>query len=313
MKFLFNILYALFITIGFSQDSKLGIPLSFDNDLRDDFRILEMENVDIEALLAEDQNSPSNIPFRFGYPIQKNIDVIKEGTWEQTSDGSSVLRLKIASNGAYSIRTIFSIFKMTDNAELYIYNESHENLFGAYTSLNNQDDFRFSTPLVTGDTMIIELNLDPDSNELPELYVDTVVHDYKDFYSFINRERACGANVACSEADPYEDQVNSVAYIEMGWSICSGGMVNNLRQDLTPYFLTADHCYSGSPSSYRFYFDYKTSSCSGSNASTGSSVYGAQLKSRSYDMDTDYMLLRLTGSIPSSSNIPVVATNVLID
>ena len=303
MKILYTILYVSCLAITFSQEFKSGIPLSFKNDLRDDFRLLEMQSIDVEALLIEDQNAPSNTPFRFGYPIEQNIDLIKEGTWEETDTGDSVLRLKIVSEGAYSIRTIFSVFKMTDNAELYVYNESQDVLFGAYTQINNQEDLQFSTPLVTGDSMIIELNLNSESNELPELYIDTVVHDYKDFYSFINRDRACGANVVCSEGDPYEDQINSVAYIEMGWSICSGGMVNNLRQDLTPYFLTADHCYSGSPSSYRFYFDYKTSSCSGSNASAGSYVYGAQLKSRSYDMDTDYMLLRLTGSIPSSSNI----------
>ena len=63
-----------------------------------------------------------------------------------------------------------------------------------------------------------------------------------------------GVNVNCSSANNYQDPVNAAAFLDMGGYICSGSMINNTNNDLTPYFLTAWHCIDGSNvNTFRFY------------------------------------------------------------
>ena len=70
----------------------------------------------------------------------------------------------------------------------------------------------------------------------------------------------------------------------MGGFICSGAMVNNVRQDLTPYFLTAFHCVADdNPSTFRFYFNKEASACENTWSSLGPYAYSSDLLAGSYD------------------------------
>ena len=250
-----------------------------------------------ESLIQDNRNIG---PYHFAQPLDMNVNFFDLADCSIINN-QKVCLLAVESKGAYNLRFIFNRFYLDDYSRLFVYNPALSDVFGAYTNNNNNDDNIFSTPLVPGDKIILEFSTSNIESDISELYIQYLVHDYKDFYSLINDNRDnCGINVVCDEANPYEDQANAVAYLEMGWSICTGTMLNNTRHDLTPYFLTADHCYSGSPSTYRFYFNYATSSCSSSNANGGSSAYGSQLKTRSYGMDPDLALLRITGSINNS-------------
>ena len=58
-----------------------------------------------------------------------------------------------------------------------------------------------------------------------------------------NRDEACGYNVSCTESDGYELQINASSFLDMrNGYICSGTMLNNERNDYTPYYWTAWHC-----------------------------------------------------------------------
>ena len=129
---------------------------------------------------------------------------------------------------------------------------------------------------------------------------------------FFNEERgygdsgSCNNNVACSVADNWQEEVRSVAMIltSSGSRLCTGSLVNNARQDLTPYFLTAWHCVNGeNTNTFRFYFKYETSTCSGNNASYGSYAYSSDLVVTSGDMDPDFALLLIDDDIYSSWNV----------
>jgi len=81
-------------------------------------------------------------------------------------------------------------------------------------------------------------------------------------------------------------------------------MVNNTSFDLTPYYWTAWHCVVGdNPSTFRFYFDYETTSCSGSWAGQGSYSFGSNLLSDSDGMDPDYALLLITDTTPNLDGV----------
>ncbi|WP_262507498.1 trypsin-like peptidase domain-containing protein [Salinibacter altiplanensis] len=77
--------------------------------------------------------------------------------------------------------------------------------------------------------------------------------------------QACNIDVACPEADPWRNQVRSVGlYSVNGVDLCSGSLINNTRENGTPYFLTAEHCLEGSEeaaASMVFYWNYQNPSC----------------------------------------------------
>ena len=64
------------------------------------------------------------------------------------------------------------------------------------------------------------------------------------------------------EGAAWEAQIRSVAMILTGggWRLCSGALVNNVRNDYTPYFLTANHCLGGEET-WVIMFNYQSSSC----------------------------------------------------
>ena len=85
-----------------------------------------------------------------------------------------------------------------------------------------------------------------------------------------------------------------------GSRLCTGSLVNNVRQDLTPYFLTANHCLGGE-SSWVFMFQYESAGCSNQDGPTYMTVQGSTLLNNA--STSDYALLRLDETPPESYEI----------
>ena len=85
-----------------------------------------------------------------------------------------------------------------------------------------------------------------------------------------------------------------------GSRLCTGSMVNNTAQDLTPYFLTANHCLGGNDS-WIFMFNYESSGCQNQNGLTNMTVSGSTLLANS--ATSDFALLELNESIPEDYNV----------
>ena len=304
-----GVLFFCSFGIIISQDFLDIQPLSIEYDLVSLGDEIVMPFVDAQKLIDEDSQPRGAKPLRYGYNQLLSIDPNYDGQWDIAPNGDRVWRIAIRSEGAYALRVFLENFVLDDSARLFFYSPSYDHLYGAYTSDNHTTDNIFSSPLVPGDVVVVEYNDSADASL--DFEIASIVHDYKNFYSMIDRDRNCGMNVNCDEASAYENQINSVAWLDLGWSICSGGMVNNTSQDLTPYFLTADHCVSGSnASNCRFYFNYETSGCSGNNAGAGSYAHSSQMLSRSYGMDPDYALLLITDDIPESWEVYYAGWNV---
>ena len=300
------ILIGLLSSFILGQSHIGGQPLSRNNSIDYIDRIV-MGTFDVDAMIAEDE-SRSFGKTRYGKVFDVDFSSDSNGVWETLDDGSIIWRLMIKSPNAYSIGVSFADLVLPEGSRLYAYSSDYTELKGGYTSFNNS--IHFSTPLLIGDSIIIEYNSNAESNQLPNINIVEVIHDYKDIFNTI-LDRNCGINVACSDADPYEDEINSAAWLDMGGYICSGAMINNTANDKTPYFLTANHCTQGdNPSSFRFYFNYETNSCNGNNASYGSYAYGSQLMWASNDFsgsnsitENDLTLLRINGTIYDSWNV----------
>ena len=292
------IIIILMLSLSFNQESKGGIPYSITNNLSVlNTEKLIMPKINIIELLDEDQNRPPATPFRYGYKFDVNISLNNSGEWLDLQNGDRVWRLSISSEEAYAICLEYDSFYLPEGALFYIYSEDGSMISGGYSSDNNQTDMLFSTPLVKGDLIHLEYFEPNEVYGEGIINIDYVIHDYKDILNFseTRESRSCGDNVVCDSANGYEDQINATSWLDMGGYICSGAMINNTSFDLTPYYWTAWHCVVGdNPSTFRFYFNYETNSCSGSWASQGSYEYGGNLLSDSDGMNPDYALILIT-------------------
>ncbi|MBC8214712.1 MAG: trypsin-like peptidase domain-containing protein [Candidatus Marinimicrobia bacterium] len=300
------ILFFMIGSFGWSQLNQGGEPYSSQFEVRSEIQLITMPPIDTEKLFAEDEVRPVGTPFRYGHKFLVDYSMDNSGTWETLKNGDKIWRLAIISENAYAISLEYKDFYLPNGSSFFVYNEDYEMVYGAYTELNNSEDRIFATPLVAGDMTILEYYHPANSNRSATINISEIIHDYRDIMNFSNsdRDRACGINVVCSEASPYQEQIDAASWLDMGGYICSGSMVNNTSQDLTPYFLTADHCVDGeNPGTFRFYFNYETTSCSGTYASYGSYAYSSSTKARSYDMSPDFALLEINDNIPDSWNV----------
>jgi len=303
-KIIFTLLIFSFIQ---SQVSIGGTPKSILSNLSDNVQNIVLPNIDIESLRLEDEieQMDKSIPFRFGTPFEVNYNLDNSGQWIDTEEGR-VWRLSITSEGAYSINLIYDRFILPDGAEMFVYDENMTTVLGAFTSANNKDYETFSTAPTKGNVTIIEY-FEPYNVEFNgELSIGSVVHGYKDV--FFNDERgygdsgSCNNNVNCSVGDDWADEIRSVAMIltSGGSRLCTGSLINNVRQDLTPYFLTANHCLGGDQN-WIFMFNYESPGCTNQNGPTNMTVQGSTRLVNS--STSDVALLRLEETPPAEYEV----------
>ena len=272
-----------------------------------------MAEVDVPALLLEDslEMAHKDVPLRFGFGFDVDYSLNNSGVWDSLPDGSRIWQLRIESPGAYSINLMYDQYDLPEGAELFIYNEDHSMVIGAFTSLNNKQNGMFSTQPVKGDVSILELYVPAGVSYPGHLRISRVVHAYRDiFYNQaeveklidFNQSGACNINVNCPEGYDWQQEKKSVAMILTGGGIrwCSGALINNVRQDFTPYFLTANHCISGY-ASWIFMFNYESPSCANINGPTWMTTSGSQLMAT--HQASDFALVKMLETPPESYDV----------
>ncbi len=151
---------------------------------------------------------------------------------------------------------------------------------GPFTASDNAEHGQFWSPILLGDEVVVHLLLPVGQVDDLKLALSSVNHAYAEFGRYNPLSGSCNLDVVCSAADgfpqvdPWRDQIRSVGvYTISGTWTCTGAMVNNTAEDLTPYFLTADHCgvSSANAPSMIVYWNFENSTCRppGSPASGG--------------------------------------------
>ncbi|MBW8051868.1 MAG: T9SS type A sorting domain-containing protein [Cytophagales bacterium] len=325
------IIIIFIITINskiFSQINIGGIPHTFLPNCSPSIKnkiipITNMPPVDTSLLLFQDslQLADTTIKektFSFGYSMPVNLGLNNSGLWDTLDDGSLIWRLKIKSIGAYDILLVFNQFWLPQGAILYIYNEDKSAWIGGFTEQNNKPYNRFSAGPIQGETIILEYYEPSNVIQHGNINVSGVVHVYKNLFhkshpiTGFGSSGACNINVRCPEGNGWCNQRRSVAYILRlntnghHVTLCSGALVNNLRSDLRPYLLTANHCVTsssaGNISDWLFIFNYQSPICANpiDQPTTTYSISGSLLRaSRS---GSDFALLELSASPPGDFN-----------
>ncbi len=304
--------FGLFIIISlnlFAQVSEGGIPRGFSIPA-ENIPVITMPEIDVKALLEQDAiEQEQGFPFRFGFPHEVSIDFMKEAKIDILSNQMLLYRLKILAPGATTINLIYSKFFIPEGSKFFIYSENKKEILGAFTYRNNKEDSLFATGLVRGESIIIEFLVPAHLSNKSKIVISNVVQGYKNIFKEFNgwedfgSSGSCNINVKCPVGEPWSNEIRSVAMIltASGSRLCSGVMVNNARQDLTPYFLTANHCMSGSPSTWIIMFNYQSPTCQNINGPLNYTVSGTQ--TRATNSASDFALLRLNEAPPDSYQV----------
>jgi hypothetical protein len=236
-----------------AQRQQGGVPVCFDADgISDVYQEIRVYPPETATLDAEDhQADREGLPPRFALHLPVDLDAQNSGTWSFLEDGSRIWRLKLKAENALAVALHFTDFYLPEGCELFLYDDQRIRVLGAFTHHNNRKSGLFATDLIHGESVIIDLFVPHNVKGDRFFKVSEVVYAYRyvDQYSEkgLTGSDFCEVNVNCSpEGDNWQNVKRGVVRIQVkvggGSFWCSGSMINNTRNDHTPYLLTADHC-----------------------------------------------------------------------
>ena len=298
-----------------SQVTNQGTPLSWK--LLSDHNQINAKSLpsfDLQQVRAEDALNDNKFekPWRFGY--MHSVDFgFEDGQWTTLKNGDRIWRLAITSKDALSLNFIFDEFSIPQGSSVYLYNDDRSDLLGAYTSTQNQESGILGTWIVKGEKVWIEYFEPAQVAGQGQLHIAKATHGYRNAETYqaakgLNDSGNCNLDVDCPIGADWEDNKNhnkrSVGILlSGGQGFCSGALINNTNNDGTPYFLTANHCYSN-PNGWAFRFGWISpnpvcaSNSNSANGPTNLTISGASLKARS--SNADFCLVEINNPIPTS-------------
>ena len=217
-------------------------------------------------------------------------------------DGSQIIALIIKSSGASGIGVHFHDFALADGEEVYVYGAAvYSIVFGPFTNKGPWGSGEFWSGTVDGETVVIEFYKKSDENgqgfEISEISHILAELDWR-LRSNEPDVLNCEVDASCY-GDPEKNAVARILFNDNGARVCTGTLLNNLAQDQTPYFLTANHCVNSQAvaQTVEAYWFYQTTSCnSGVLRSWVHSPPGANLLAT--QGSNDFSLLRLQNNAP---------------
>lgn len=279
--------------------------------------VVLMPHLDNAALLAAelDRRAPGVAP-KFAEPIGVDISTATAGHWEPVGHGKSIWRLRIRSAGAKSLNLGFSKYVMPAGGSLIIYSPDYQNVQGPFTPSDNEEHEQLWTPIIPGEELVVEVQVPTHSQSALQLQLSYVNHDFVGFMDIAsgscNLDVICGAADGWAIVDKYRDIIQSVAVISTGGStFCTGFLVNNARQDCTPYFMTANHCgiTAGEAPSLVTYWNFINTTCrqpnsqaSGNNGNGVLNDFNTGSVLRATNSNSDFTLVELDDPVSPTAN-----------
>jgi hypothetical protein len=301
-----------------AQISQGGQPLHWETVSNPSHLIgewLEMPPPDWAAIAQHDSvtDQHKDVPWRFGIEHEVALNLENSGLWTE-EDGYAVWRLAVHCPEAVSVSFDLTTYDVPKGGELFIWNGDRSAFLGSFNHLNAKPWGGLALGILHGDRAVLEYRVPATQEEIGNIEVGTIVHGYRtmlrddeslpvspaDCGPFGN-SGACNINVNCPSGADWQTEKKSVALIvNGGFAVCTGALVNNTAQDGTPYFLTANHCL-GNPSTWVYYFNHESSTCSGSTGPTNQSISGGTLLAN--NGGSDFALIELSSTPPASFNV----------
>ena len=220
-------------------------------------------------------------------------------------DGSQIIVLIIKSSGASGIGVHFRNFALADDEKVYVHGLAGDSIvFGPYTNKGPWGSGEFWSGTVDGDTAVIEFYKRSDENGQGFEIFETS-HIFPELDSRLRSNEPdvlnCEVDASCY-GDPEKNAVGRILFNNNGPVVCTGTLLNNVAQDWTPYFLTANHCVNSQAvaQTVEVYWFYQTTSCNSGVLRSGvHSPPGANLLAT--QSSNDFALLRLLSNAPGGA------------
>ncbi|MBD3348266.1 MAG: hypothetical protein GF400_03590, partial [Candidatus Eisenbacteria bacterium] len=245
-----------------------ALPSAFLHDAAplSSIQLVEAPAVDLEAVRAEDESRErEGLPPRYAIPNPVTITPRTHGDWEEIEPGTSMWRLRIASEGALSLNLGFTGYVMPRGGRLLVYASDGNYVIGPFTEDDNEVHGELWTPVVLDDDIVVELTLPTKEMDDLVLKLGSINVGYRGFGEILTRDPGwCNNDVVCPVGDGWREDISSVGVISTGGStFCTGFMVNNTAEDATPYFMTANHCGidTGNDQSLVVYWNHESPNC----------------------------------------------------
>ena len=323
--------FILLLVKGFSQnDNRLAQGLQTLSSVEK----ISLPALDNDVLLQKEmERRQPGLPPKFAESFEVNITPTTHGNWETDSNGNLVWRLVIHSKNAKSLNLGFTNYHMPEGGSLLLYSTDYQHIIGPFTPSDNEEHEQLWTPVLPGDKLVIEVQIP--ENAKPELNLELkyINHDFLGFGAIAtgncNIDVICGALEGWAQIDDYRDIIRSVAVIGTGGNtFCSGFLVNNVRNDCTPFFITAKHCgiINANAPTLVAYWNYENSYCrevgsdaNGNNGDGSLGDFNTGAIYRASSSTSDFALLELDDPVSETanaffagwSNLPVAPTNAV--
>jgi len=300
-----------------AQINSGGIPLSFGYKLSRNFDSREISAPDLKSAYAEDETADKNgMPYRFAINLPTDYGIQNSGTWQKLPDGGRIWQLELLVRDAKALTLYFDRFWLPEGGKLFLFDPSHTQVKGAFTSANNPADGNFAIELIAGESLIMEYDEPEETNPLPDFHLSEIAYAYRGVSSIFTKQNVsyagtCEVNINCIEGKNWQNQKHGVVRIlikKNGASYwCTGSLLNNTLLDAAPFLLTADHCgMEATPddvSRWIFYFNLEGDSCSSNVATHYTSMTGAVKKAEGGgggETGSDFYLVLLNQNVPGS-------------
>ena len=291
-----------------AQISISGSPLYDVKDALDAASVYTVAPINISKLKT---NEAKENPL-YSLPTATNLTLENAGKFTNLENGDRVWHLEIESTAGKSIALFYEDFHLPIGAKLFFFDKEKTQIKGAYTSANNKASGKFFTGFIHSEKAILEYYEPADvigQGHFTIFRIDQSAESVavgKNALLDLGFGTAsdCNLNVNCSEGDAYQQEKQGVCRIMMtveeGTAWCSGTLMNNIRNDETPYVLSAFHCTDGfTPlhDLWRFDFNYEGIACENpSEEPDFQSIVGCSL--RAGRQETDFQLLEISQNVP---------------
>jgi len=240
--------------------------------------VRDLPPINHPALEKEDRERKElGLPGRFALPFDVDVSPWTDGTWETLEPGLLLWRYRVRSVGASNLNLGFDVYHLTPGASLHLHSADGVHVVRAFTAADNESHGELWTPVVASDDLVVELRVPEKELADLRLHLKRIGQGYRPFGGRPSAQLlsgSCNVDVICAEGDDWRLEIPSVGVISTGGStFCTGFMVTNVREDLKPFFMTANHCgiSSTNAASLVVYWNYENSTCRvpGSAASGG--------------------------------------------
>ena len=314
--------FIIFIIVVFAQTSwgqisHKGTPYSFSESyLEEDIhRAIPEKKIPLFSRSVFDKMQERHPNFVFdGAGSSTNINLYNSGEWLSLEDGGRLWRCKIIVEGAKALTLLYDDFWLPEGSRFYLYSENRHQVLGAFTHQNNKESRKFSTSTTKGESVYLEYYEPAGIEDVPAIQVSKVIQKLPTGRSTgefgFNAASDCNVNINCNTEERFQQVKRGVVRMVMFLDseegtflgYCSGSLMNNTAQDLTPYLLTAFHCvvagFTPLYDQWQFDFGYESIDCNNpAQEPIPNTIIGAE--EIAGEQQIDFLLLKIASPIPS--------------